>query len=104
MKQEKLRFIEYRRVVAYSVVTITPMGLSPTEYVSSGVSPPVSLEIRYAARRPDAEPATKTNFPSGSILNALGTASVGSCPIADRLPVEASTEKHAMLLWPRLGT
>jgi hypothetical protein len=79
------------------------MGLLPTAYVSRGVSSPVSRLTRYAARRFDAEPAAKRKLPSGSRLKALGTASVDTCPMAVNLPEEASTEKPAMLLWPRFG-
>src|SRR5215510_5131348 len=86
------------------LVISTHMGLWPTAYVSRGVSPPVSPLIRYEASRPDCEPAAKRNLPSGSRLKALGTASVDTCPMAVNRPVEVSTEKPAMLLWPRLGT
>ena len=34
-------------------MTITSVGISPTEYVSSGVIPPVSLEILYGAMSPE---------------------------------------------------
>src|ERR1700757_429305 len=59
--------------------------------------------MRYAARRPDAEPAAKRNWPAGSRQNALGTGSVEICPTAANRPVP-STANPAMLLWPRLPT
>jgi hypothetical protein len=79
------------------------MGLLPTSYVPRGVSAPVSLLTRYAARRFDAEPAAKRKWPSGSRLKALGTASVAMCPRDVKRPEAPSTAKLAMLLWPRFG-
>ena len=63
----------------------------------------MSALIRYEANRPVAEPAAKRKLPSGSKLKALGTASVDTRPMAVNRPEVASTEKPAMLLWPRLG-
>jgi len=68
-----------------------------------GVSSPVSRLTRYEARRFDSAPAAKRKLPSGSRLKALGTASVDTCPMAINRPEETSSEKPAMLLWPRLG-
>ena len=79
------------------------MGLWPTGYVSRGVRSPVSLLIRYEASRFVSEPAANRKWPAGSRLKALGRSSVATCPIAVNRPEEASTEKLAMLLWPRLG-
>ena len=79
------------------------MGRLPTGYDSRGVSAPVSRLTRSEARRSVSEPAANTKWPSGSRLKALGLASVDTCPMAVNRPEEASTEKPAMLLWPRLG-
>ena len=53
------------------------------------------------ARRPGPRLAAKRNLPSGSKLKALVTASFGTCPIADNRPVDSSTVKAPMRLWPR---
>ena len=79
------------------------MGLLPTGYVSRGVRAPVSLLTRYDASRSVSDPAANRKWPSGSRLKALGRASVETCPMAVNRPEDASTEKPAMLLWPRLG-
>ena len=79
------------------------MGLLPTGYVSRGVSAPVSRLTRYEASRSVSDPAANRKLPSGSRLKALGRASVETCPMAVNRPEDASTEKPAMLLWPRLG-
>ena len=62
------------------------------------VRAPDSLLMLYEAKLPDADPAAKTNLPAGSRLKALGTGSVGTCPIVANAPVEGSTVKPAMLL------
>ena len=59
--------------------------------------------IRYEANLPDSRPAANRNLPLGSMLIARGTGSVGTRPMDVRWPVEASTEKQAMLSWPRFG-
>ena len=56
------------------------MGRRPTAYVSNGVSAPVSLLMRYEAKRPDSEPAAKAKCPVGSKTKLLGTGSVETCP------------------------
>ena len=53
--------------------------------------------------RPDSWPAEKRNLSWGSRLKALGMVSEATLPVAVNCPVEVSTEKQAMLLWPRFG-
>ena len=53
--------------------------------------------------RPDSWPAEKRNLSWGSKHKALGIGSEATRPVAVNSPVELSTEKQAMLLWPRLG-
>src|SRR5271157_5123155 len=78
-------------------------GPLPTGYVSSSFNSAVSVLIRYASILPDFSPAAYRKLPSGSRLNALVSASQDTCPMDFRRPAE-STEKQAMLLWPRLAT
>ena len=84
-------------------VISTHMGLLPTAQVPIGESWPLPLSTRYEAKRPDSKPATNRKFPAGSKLKALGTGSVGTCPVAVNRLVDGSMVKHATLLWPRLG-
>src|SRR6266705_5012839 len=81
----------------------TQAGRFPNGYVSSGVNAPESALTRKEAMRPDAWPAEKRNLSWGSRLKALGIGSEATLPVAVNCPVEVSTAKHAMLLWPRLG-
>jgi hypothetical protein len=81
----------------------TQAGRFPNGYVSSGVNAPESALTLKEAMRPDAWPAEKRNLSWGSRLKALGIGSEATLPVAVNCPVEVSTAKHAMLLWPRLG-
>src|SRR5580658_3831138 len=93
-----------KRFYAPRRVARTDAGRWPTSCVAKGVSAPVSPLMRYDAKRPDAVPTAKTKRPSGSRQNALGTASVATCPAGVNCPLVGSTANPAMLLWPRLPT
>lgn len=62
-------------------VARTAAGRRPTSSTASGVRAPVCWLMRYEARRPDAVPTANRKCPAASRQNALGTASVETCPV-----------------------
>ena len=81
----------------------THIGRFPPSQVSSGVSSPPSWSMAYDAMRPESRPAEYTKRPAGSRLNARGTGSVATRPVAVSRPDAGSTAKLATLLCPRFG-